>query len=117
MLLGFALALQQPVAKLQRREAVFFVVSLDRLQDRGIAGLQPPLELDDRLVASRDGTSPAPCMKNVRICFSEYPSCEMRIVCRTTLIEVDEHLAPQEVVELLFARAVALHEPLERGGS
>ena len=32
------------------------------------------------------------------------------------LVEIDEDLAPQQVVELLLARGVLAHQPLQRGG-
>ena len=45
---------EQPLVELVRRAAVLLVVALDLLEDRVVAGLDPLLEADDRLVAARD---------------------------------------------------------------
>ena len=107
------LALEQPVPQLQRRVAVLLVVPLDGLQDRVVAGFQPPRELDDRFPASGHRA-----FTGVR--HEKRPNLLQRIsVVRHPhrlshdAKEVDEHLPPEEIVKLLFARAVTLHQLLE----
>src|SRR5207237_3972769 len=90
-----------------------FVVPLNRIQYRAIPGFQPARELDDRLTASRHGTF-ADALHEKR------PNLLQRIpiVRRPHRLshhpeEIDKHLTPEEVVNLLLARSVPLHKLLE----
>ena len=57
-LLGLPLSIHQPVAELARGQAVFLVVRRDGVENRGVAGVAPPLELENRLPATGHGDSP-----------------------------------------------------------
>ena len=66
---GLGAPLEQPVAQRFGRAAVELVVALDRLEQRVVAGVEPLLEDEDRVVAGADVLRRAG-MKNVSTCFS-----------------------------------------------
>ena len=102
----------QPLVQLERRAAVLLVVALDLLQDRVVAGLDPLLEADDRLVAARhvgDAHEAVELLDRLdRVAVGRGAE---RLL--DDAVEVDEHLLAQEVVDLLLARAVLAGEARE----
>ena len=104
---------QQPVAELERRDAVLLVVGGDVVEDLRVAPLEPVLVEHDRVVA---GAQVGVALEVERLDLLE-PVALVREAqpLRDDLVEVDEDLAAEQVVELLLARPVLAGEPLQRG--
>ena len=105
--------LEQPVREHARADAVLAVVRLDLRQDRVVALDHPALELDDRGAAVLDRRE-AVEVEQVLDLLQPVPRPRDHQPAPDDAVEVDEHLAPQEVVELGLARAVAAHHPPQR---
>ena len=105
--------LEQPVAEHARRDAVLAVVCGDRGEDRVVALDHPALELDDRRAALADlgGALEADQVLDLLEPVARPRDTEAAL---HDLVEVDEHLAAQQVVELGLTGAVAAHHPPER---
>ena len=101
------------VAKHQRRDAVVAVVVGDPIEDRLVPFGHPALVLDDAEPSLGHGSFP---LRHVELLdLLERVGLDR---CADPLAndvqEVDEHPATQEAVDLVFARGVALHQPLHR---
>ena len=105
--------LEQPVREHARADAVLAVVRLDLRQDRRVALDHPALELDDRGAAVLDRRG-AVEVEQVLDLLQPVPLPRDHQPAPDDAVEVDEHLAAQEVVELGLARAVAAHHPPQR---
>ena len=77
--------------------------------------VEPALELDHRLVA-RARPRPARVKKNFSIVLQRVRLDAGAQALADDLEQVDEHLAAQQLVDLLLARRVRAHQPRERRG-
>jgi hypothetical protein len=112
--LGLALALEQPVAKLQRGDTVLFVVALDRFENARIAGIEPSLKLDDRFATAGDLALAGIGHEELTDGFDRV------VVVRNTerpahnLKEIHECLTTKQLVNFLLASRVESRQPLQR---
>ena len=105
--------LEQPVAQQPRRLAVLRVVLLDLMEQRVVARLEPLLVHEDRVAA---GLELGFARHEERLDVLErVPGMRVAQPLADDLEEVDEDAGAQEVVDLVLARAVPAHQPLERG--
>ena len=106
--------LEQPVAQEPRRDAVLVVVLVDLAQERVVARLHPLLEDDDRGAAVLHLGLPLEVEERLHLL---QPVARPRgaDAVADDAEQVDEDVAAEQVVELPLARAVAAHQPLERG--
>ena len=105
--------LQQPAVQLVERAAVLLVVGADRVEDVLRARLQPLLERDGRAAPAADVLRALEAVELLdlldRVAVEREPERLLR-----DPIEVDEHLAAEQLVELGLARPVLAHQALER---
>ena len=106
--------LQQPLVQLVQRTAVLLVVDADLLEQRVLPSLEPLLEVDDGLAPAGDLGRP---LEAVQLLHGLDRVARERGAERLAHdpVEVDEHLAAEEVVDLALARAVLAHQAAERG--
>ncbi len=107
-------ALEEPAVELVGRDAVLAVVGLDPLEERLLAGLEVGLEVVDGLRAAADLGRPLEAEELLDLLQRVARHRGAQGLARDP-VEVDEHLAAQEVVDLLLARRVLAHEAGERG--
>ena len=99
--------------QLQGRDAVLLVVEPDALEQRVVAGVEPGLERLHRLGAARDVRAALELVERLHLLDRVARHRRAQRLPRDA-VEVDEHLAAEEVVDLLLARAVLAREPRER---
>ncbi len=104
---------EQPFTQQVGGAAVVLVVALDRLKQRAIAGLQEPLEGDDRVATL--GHLRVPLLPVKRLDALD------RIVRLTDTqplthdrVQIDQNPPPQQPIDLLLPRRVQTHQPLDR---
>ena len=118
--LQIAPALFQPLGESQRREAVVPVVALDlgpkRLRDTGrVARFEPHLDLNERprrrgqVHRASEAVERLQLLDRVALDRGAQP-------LPGHAVEVDEHAAPQQPVDLVLAGRVAAHQALDGGG-
>ena len=96
------------------RAAVLLVVALDLGEERLVARLEPGLERDDRVVAALHlGVALEAVERLDRLDRVARGRGAERLA--DDAVEVDEHLAAEEVVDLVLARPVLAHQPGQRG--
>ena len=106
--------LEQPAVQLVERDAVLLVVVADPVEERVVAGLEPRLEGGHRLAPAPDLGRALEAEELLDLLDRVARHRRAQRLLRHAE-EVDEHLAAEEVVDLLLARAVLAHEPRERG--
>ena len=100
--------------ELEGRAAVLLVVALDLREERLVAGLDPGLEGDDRIVTTLHlGLALEAVERLDRLDRVARRRGAERLAHDP--VEVDEHFLAQEVVDLALARPVLAHQPRERG--
>ena len=108
----------QPVPQVERREAIVAVVALDLgeevLSFLPLPKLKPGLELDDALIGIAQFDPTLESVERFKALDGvALDRCAHRLAHRP--VEVDEHPASQELVDLLLARAMASGEALHSG--
>ena len=104
---------EQPLVERDRRAAVLLVVRADRSEQRGILGLDPLLEEDDRLRPALDLGRALEAVELLDLLDRVARDARAERLLDDA-VEVDEHLLPEPVVDLVLAHGVLAHEPLER---
>ena len=104
----------QPVAQPPRRLHVVAVVGLDGVEDLLVAGLQPALVLHDAGAGVGDLGRAGRHVERLELLERVRRRADHQALAHHP-VEVDEHLAPQQVVELLLPGAVAAHQLAEGG--
>ena len=105
---------EQPFAQQVRGAAVVLVVALDRLQQRAIAGLQEPLEGDDRVAAFGDLRVPLAHVERLDALDRVVRLPDPQPLTHDR-VEIDQDLPAQQPIDLLLTRRVQTHQPLDRG--
>ena len=98
----------------RRASGILLVVGADPVEQRVLASLEPFLEGDDRFAPTGDLGRALEAVELLDVLDRVAGDRGAERLPRHP-VEVDEHLAAEEVVELVLARPVLAHQALERG--